>query len=170
MEITEAKFEAGWLCLKVPTTEAMRLLYRWKPGTYELKKAKSVRSLNANAYAWMLMGKIASKLNIPTDEIYRGQIEAIGGKSAVVSLILEAVEDFNAAFIAGHIGRKTELIGVHGDIADVLITYGSSDYDTRQMSQLINNIVQDCHELGIETLEDEDLKSLVTEWGKTHGQ
>ena len=42
--------------------------------------------------------------------------------------------------------------------------YGSSTYDTKQMSQLIDNLVQDCKALGIETLTPDKLALLTEEW------
>ena len=44
--------------------------------------------------------------------------------------------------------------------------YGSSTYDTRQMSQLIDNLVQDCKALDIETLTPEKLSLLMEEWNE----
>ena len=42
--------------------------------------------------------------------------------------------------------------------------HGSSVYDTKQMSRLIDNLVQDCKEIGIETLPPEKLSLLVEDW------
>lgn len=48
---------------------------------------------------------------------------------------------------------------------NVTLYYGSSTYDTKQMSRLIDNIVQDCQAVGIETLTPDKLALLVEEWG-----
>lgn len=42
--------------------------------------------------------------------------------------------------------------------------YGSSTYDTRQMAMLIENLVQDCQALGIETRPEEEIRSLLEAW------
>ena len=47
---------------------------------------------------------------------------------------------------------------------NVTVYYGSSVYDTKQMSTLIDNIVQDCKAMGIETLPPEKLKMMITAW------
>ena len=44
------------------------------------------------------------------------------------------------------------------------IYYGSSDFDTRQMSMLIDHLVQDARVLGIETRPEEEIKSLLEAW------
>ena len=48
---------------------------------------------------------------------------------------------------------------------NVIVYYGSSTYDSKQMSVLIDRIVQDCKELGIETLPPDELLRLQEEWG-----
>ena len=48
---------------------------------------------------------------------------------------------------------------------NVTLYYGSSTYDTKQMSRLIDNIVQDCQAVGIETLTPDKLALLLEEWG-----
>ena len=53
---------------------------------------------------------------------------------------------------------------------DVMLYYGSSTYDTAQMSRLINMIVQDCEIFGIETKDPEELEKLLQEWGAYDGK
>ena len=50
---------------------------------------------------------------------------------------------------------------------NVVLYYGSSTYDTAQMSRLIDLIVQDCREQGIETLPPDKLAGMMEEWGCT---
>lgn len=42
--------------------------------------------------------------------------------------------------------------------------YGSSTYDTRQMSQLIDSLVQDCKALDIETMAPDKLAAMMEAW------
>jgi hypothetical protein len=48
----------------------------------------------------------------------------------------------------------------------VILYYGSSTYDTAQMSRLINNIIEECRQLGIETKSEEEVQSLLRQWGE----
>jgi hypothetical protein len=50
---------------------------------------------------------------------------------------------------------------------NVILYYGSSTYDVEQMSRLIENIVQDCKALGIETKPEAELNSLLEQWRKS---
>ena len=65
-------------------------------------------------------------------------------------------------------GWPTEQVGYDkdGDRLVIRAYYGSSRYNTRQMSRLIDSIVQDCKDLGIETLPPEKLAAMKEEWGR----
>ena len=54
---------------------------------------------------------------------------------------------------------------IPGWVPDVILYYGSSTYDTRQMSRLIDLVVEDCKDNGIETLPPEKLAAMVEKWG-----
>ena len=49
---------------------------------------------------------------------------------------------------------------------NVILYYGSSTYDTAQMSRLINLIVDECKEAGIETVPPQRLQAMMDEWGR----
>lgn len=55
-----------------------------------------------------------------------------------------------------------------GDIEFKIINayYGSSSFNSKQMSRLINDLVEDCKEVGIETKSDAEIKSLLESWDK----
>lgn len=131
----------------------------------ELTVKRRRRSLDANAYAWMLMGKLAAKLRLTPEEVYRQYIPDIGGNYEAVSVADEAVETFAASWADGHLGRMVRRLGASGPgRTDILCYYGSSDYDTAQMSRLIELIVQDCKTQGIETLTGRELSLLTEKW------
>lgn len=62
----------------------------------EAKKHRNKRSLDANAYCWVLLGKLAEKMNIKSEEIYKMEIKDIGVyevlpiKNAAVEKFIEA--------------------------------------------------------------------------------
>jgi hypothetical protein len=55
----------------------------------------------------------------------------------------------------------TEKVEEIGNKAIINAYYGSSSYNSKQMSRLIDNLVQDCKEIGIETLDDIEIKELL---------
>lgn len=132
-----------------------------------VKEHKQKRSLNANSYAWTLLDKLAEKLNMAKTDIYKAYIKEIGGNSDIVCCIDKAVDDLCRAWEGRGIGWLTEreeskLEGC----TNIRLYYGSSVYDTAQMSRLINLIVEDCKTYGIETLTPEELDRMNEEWGR----
>ena len=73
----------------------------------ELKKYRKKRSLDSNAYSWVLLGELQNVLNIPKEEIYRDLIRNIGSYE-VVPLKNEAVEKFRQAWSKNGLGWITE--------------------------------------------------------------
>lgn len=134
--------------------------------TVKLGKFKQKRSLDANAYAWVLIGKIAEKTNIPKNEVYQNAIRGIGGNYDVVCIQDKAVDSLRNAWARNGIGWMTDTMPSKLDgCTNVMLYYGSSTYDVEQMSRLINNIVQDCKALGIETKSGAEIDSLLNSWG-----
>lgn len=133
----------------------------------EIKKYRNKHSLDANAYMWVLISKLEEKVNISKDEIYKDAIRNIGVYE-VIPVKNEAVERFIEAWTKNGLGwvcetTKSKLEGY----TNVLAYYGSSTYDTAEMSRLIDLIVQECKQLNIETMSKEELDSLIESWGAT---
>lgn len=135
--------------------------------TVKIAKRTNKRSLDANAYCFVLIGKIAEKTNVPKEEVYRKAVKEIGGNYDVVCVQDKAVESLCDAWRKNGLGWQTDTFPSKIDgCTNVALYYGSSTYDVSTMSRLIDNIVQDCKALGIETKSSEDLESLLGEWSK----
>lgn len=118
-------------------------------------------------YAWVLLGELQEVLNIPKEEIYKDLIKHIGSYE-VVPIKNEAVEKFCSAWSKNGLGWITETTKSKLEgFTNVLAYYGSSEYDSKEMSRLIDLIVQECKQLGIETKPKAELDSLLLEWGST---
>ena len=132
----------------------------------EIKRYSRKRSLDANAYAWVLLDKIAQKTGIKKSEVYRNAIREIGGVSTTVCVMDKAVERLKASWQAHGLGWQAETQESKIDgCTNVTLYYGSSVYDVDQMSQLINSLVQDAEALGIPTITPEEEERLVSMWG-----
>ena len=127
---------------------------------YEVKEHKEKRSLNANAYAWALIGKIADALRTSKDEVYITMLKRYG-QSEIVSVLSDICVDGYFKYFE-ECGTST----VKGkQFTHYKIFKGSSEYDTREMSVLIDGIVSDAKELGIEVLPPHEIKNLIERWG-----
>lgn len=130
-----------------------------------IKKHRNKRSLDANAYAWVLIDKLAERLNTSKVEVYRNAIRNIGGVSDVVCCLNGSVGRMKEIWKRNGIGWQVEEIESKIPGCTNLVLYkGSSVYDTRQMSQLIDSLVQDCKAIGIETRSPEEIESLLKEY------
>ena len=133
---------------------------------YEVKEYKEKRSLDANAYAWVLLGKLQDRLHIPKEDIYRDLIRNIGSYE-VVPIKNEALSKFKQAWSKNGLGwitdtTKSKLEGY----TNVIAYYGSSIYNTKEMSGFIELIIQECEQLHIETRSKEEIDSLLESWDK----
>ena len=91
----------------------------------------------------------------------------VGGNTETICVREKAVQKLCDGWNKNGIGWQTEVLDskIEG-CKNVVLYYGSSTFDTKQMSRLIDNIVQDCKELGIETLTPQQLDALKEEWGR----
>lgn len=119
----------------------------------EIKKWREPRSRDANAYAWVLIDKIAAVLSIDKAEVYREAIREIGGVSDTVCVQDVAVQKLCEGWEHNGIGWQTETFPskIEG-CTNVVLYYGSSTYDTKQMSLLIDHLVTEAKALGVETM------------------
>lgn len=132
-----------------------------------IKKFRVRRSLDANAYAWVLIDKLSKELNISKTDIYRHAIRNIGGVSETVCVMERAADKLCAGWSKNGLGWHTERFPSKIDgCVNVILYYGSSTYDTRQMSALIDSLVEDCKSLGIETKSEEEIESLIRSYEK----
>lgn len=136
----------------------------------KLGKYKAKRSLDANAYCWTLIGKIAEKTNVPKTEVYQEAIRELGGNYEIVCIKEEAADSLRNAWQHNGIGWLTDVtLSKLDGCTNVILYYGSSTYDVEQMSRLIDSIVLDCKALGIETKPQAEIDSLLSSWGGKHG-
>lgn len=168
--IVDAKIERNngdWLCLKVQeATQAIRFVMNLaqKSWTAEIKEKRNLRSLDANAMYWKLCGMLAKETGKTPEEIYLQHIQDIGNYE-VICIQEKALHDFERMWKSKHLGRfiETRKSKIPGCVT-VLAYYGSSDFDKREMSILIDNCIQDCRAVGIETLPEDQLSLVKEDW------
>lgn len=132
----------------------------------EIKKAAMHRSLEANRYCWVLIDQISEKTGIKKSEIYRSAIREIGGVSEWMLMQTEAVEVFRQIWEKQGLGNQLEVVDTDASSgwSDVIVWFGSSTYDTRQMSALLNGLIQDAEALGIPTITPKEEEKMIGRW------
>ena len=131
----------------------------------ECKKWRNRRSLDANAYCWVLIDKIAQKTRQRPVDVYRHAIKEIPGNSTLVCVQDKAKDVLQQQWQAKGLGWQTEELPskIEG-CTNIMLYYGSSVYNTTQMSLLIDSIVDEAKELGIETLTPYELEGMKAQW------
>ena len=126
---------------------------------FEIKEHRAKRSLTANAYAWSLIGKIADALRTSKDEVYLTMLKRYG-QSDMVSVL--SFIDVSGYFKYYEPIATANLQG--REFTHYRIYKGSSEYDTKEMSILIDGIVSEAKDLGIDTLPETEINRLKEMW------
>ena len=138
-----------------------------KKYTLELKEHRERRSLDANSFAWVLIGKIADALTaeaqgdnaVSKDEVYLDMLKRYG-QGGVVKVRNADAEKFCKAW------KYNEK---HESLTDENAAYyrfwvGSSHFNKAEMSVLINGIVAECKSMGIDTATPDELERMLMAW------
>jgi hypothetical protein len=128
------------------------------------------RSLSANSYAWVLMGKIAEALNQDVNEVYHIMLMRYGqpeknedGGALIISIQSDAQLPEHLYIHSAPIG-ESELNGK--TFTHYRVIKGSSEYNSKEMYVLIEGIVSEAKELGIEILTPQELSGMCERWGE----
>ena len=157
-----------WLCVKVnEPAPAREFVLNHKDRLYdcEIKEHREKRSLDANSYCWVLLDKLADALRSTKEELYLQKVREVGPFKDFC-LTEDEAKTFRVAWEKLGTGWPTEIVDYDraGDRQVVRAYYGSSTYNTKRMSRLIDSIVEDCKAVGIETLPPDRLAAMKEEW------
>lgn len=154
------------LTAKTDIADLKAVIANGKLLTVEISQQKKKRSLDANSYAWVLITKIADILRTSKEEIYIKMLTRYGQREKQLISIIDNEEAI--AMIYRATNNHCTVVGegvVNGkQFKHLAILIGSSQYDTRQMAILIDGIVSECKEMGIETLPPDEVKALKESW------
>lgn len=130
----------------------------------EAKKHRKKRSLDANAYCWVLMSKIAETIGSSKEEVYEELLQSYGyiyeDEDGYISVTVRAGVDMSK--VEGHWKLFKE--SKDGRFKSYLMIRGSSEYDTSEMARFIDMVVLEAKELGIETLPPDELERMKVAW------
>lgn len=139
----------------------------------DIKKHSEKRSLDANAYYWALVGKLAKAMHTSRPYMHNhllikyGTLMNVGGRCVEVTMIDtdEYMEDSMLHLY------PTERLVFAGDsrMRVFLMIKGSHEYTSNEMSDLIAGTVDDCQAIGIETLTPDEISEMIQKWGVKHG-
>lgn len=128
------------------------------------KKHKKKRSLDANAYCWVLLTKIANHKDIRSskEEVYEDMLQKYGylDQDEDGYIVITIKKGIDVKRLGGH----WKFYKSNGKFDSYLALKGSSEYTTAQMATFIDSIVYECKLLGIETMTPDEIKRMVEAW------
>lgn len=138
--------------------------------TERLKQGKEVgvtveqirkrRSLDANAYFHVLCDKIAAKTQLSMDEVKVNMVVNYGTPKYIVSVPSDAkIEE---------IWAYTRYVGEVDGQSQYMLYKQTHTLTSAEMARLINGVVQEAQQLGIETLTPAELATMQQKWEEKH--
>ena len=177
IKFRDIKLEGGCLIIRPEREDigkAMALVRNKKDKLYklEIKEHRKSRSLDANAKLWALLNEMSTILHLTPEEIYQGYIPDVGNNYRWWPVPAEDIAQAADEWCHGHIGRMVEDYGpcrLRGmsHCHNLKCYRGSSEYDTQTFSRLLELVMQDCRQLGIEVMSEREKSLLLEEWEAT---
>lgn len=126
----------------------------------EVKKFTEKRSLNANAYFHLLVGKISEVVRLPMSEVKRKMVFDYG--TQLGAFRAEATVPLEAAFTYFQIIRESK--GTKRPCVDVIVWKPTHTLDKAEMARLIDGVVEEAKQLGIETRTPNEIADMLNLW------
>lgn len=127
----------------------------------DIKQFRKHRSLDANAMLWACLGEISEVLHCDKWDLYIKYLSEYG-QYTMVSMKAEALPQFEKVY------RECEVVGsryIDGEeILQVLCYYGSSTYDSREFGILLDAVINDMKQAGLETPTSQEMKRALEMW------
>lgn len=126
---------------------------------YEIKEYKEKRSLNANNYYWELVTQLGNVLKMDKEDLHFQLLQKYG-QSEMISV----VADVDIKNYLKYYAEAGESVLNGKTFKHYKVYKGSSEMDSKEMSILINGLVEECHIQGIETKTPQEINSLLERW------
>lgn len=132
-----------------------------------IKQWKEQRSINANAYAWVLLDKIAQKIKSTKEEVYKSIIKKVG-VFEMLPIRKDAIRIFIQRWQSKGLGWlcEVERESTIPNYSVVVAYYGTSTYNTEEMSRFIDEIVVEAENLGISTATPNQIAEMKSLWSE----
>lgn len=151
------------LCFSIKGRDALSSLekYKDKEVYIEIKKPSKKRSLDSNAYFWVLCEKLAEEWGTDKEAVY---IELLlrFGKFTHIIVKPEAVDRIRREWRASEVYGNVLVDGQEG--VQMRCCYGSHAYDQAEMNKLILGTVRICEENNIVTMTPEEIAAMNAGW------
>ena len=139
------------------------IISRGKALAVEIKQHRRRRSLDANGMLWAILQQMADALHTTKDELYLQVLERYGVFTHIVvkpQVVDKVKREWRTV-------RELGEVTINGKSGIQLQCYfGSSTYDSKEFSVLLNGVLSEAADMGIETIGEAEKDLLLSEWGK----
>lgn len=164
-------FRNGRCILSVEMTEGVPAdveALRDKDLAIELKPWRSRRSTTANGLLWHCIGVIANaqlgEQKLEPFEIYKSLLRKYG-QFTMIRVKANAVEAFRRSYReVDEVGRWCDADGT--EWVDLLCYFGSSQYDAHEFGMLLDGVIDDMKQAGLETPPSEEMRRVLAQLEK----
>lgn len=125
-------------------------------------KYRQKRSLDANAYAWVMMQKLAEAVESDKWSVYLEMLKKYSREFTFVICKEQAIDKLKELYRTCVDLGEVNVNGTTGH--QIQVFFGSSTFDSKSMSVFIDGIVSECKEAGIETIPPAELERMVKQW------
>ncbi len=142
--------------------ELLDIIRKRKLLSVEIKQYRQKRSLDSNAYLWVLLAKLATLLNTDKDSLYIEMLDRYG----VFTHIIVKPEMVDRVKAEWRTVRELGEVTINGKAGVQLQCYfGSSTYNSAEMAKLIDGVVSECKDVGVEVMPPDELELMKSLWG-----
>jgi hypothetical protein len=141
-----------------------------KPLDVEIKRHRQKRSQDANGLCWHICTEISKATGVSKEEVYRQNIRQ-GNEYTKMDILPEAIESFRRFWGEHGIGWFVDEVdyALDNGMVTCFAYHGSSEYDTKQMSSLIDRLLQDAENVGVHIdVTSKEMQSILADWEKKH--
>lgn len=144
-------------------TEAINSITSCEKLSISAKKYRAKRSLDANAMLWACIGDIANSLHTDKWEVYLQMLKRYG-KYTYICVKPNVVDAVKSQW------RECEIVGeikINGkEAVQMLCYFGSSTYNTKEFSTLLDGVISEMREMGLEIPPSEEMRRALEQWEK----
>ena len=149
------------LQLQQEVAELKQVISKGKELSVEVKQYRQKRSLDANALLWKMCSEIAAIIKSTKDEVYLEMLSRYGVFTHVIvkpEAVDRVIQEWRTVKVLGE-------VAVNGKTGVQLqCYYGSHTYDSKEFSVLLDGVISDAKELGIEVITPDEMVRIKSEW------
>ena len=139
--------------------ECIKWLFRQdREKEFDVTPHREKRSRNANALLWACLGELASALKTDKWEVYLQMLKRYGQYTyiCVRPMAVKAVKkQWRECEEIGHVNINGQ------DSVQMLCYFGSSTYNSKEFSILLDGVVSEMKEMGLETPADREMERAI---------